>query len=290
MYRFKFTILVLAGLSLLCACPSCDKVPNDGVPFYIAIDSPTVVDDSGQLGSTSQRIVDVQAEFGNHNLGTYEMPVNIPVLAKGDVTFLFTAGILDNGIVSARVPYPFLRFDSFTVRGAVPGRVYHYKPAYHYYAGIQHYITDFEGANPYDSITKISKPNPDPESTVYEGNAGGVMNMSATDTATIAQLHDAVPIVANARQVYIEMNYKMSKQPEIYTTVGVAAIDASGVLTTYPLTILKPRLTWNKIYFNISNFVGQNAGSKFKIYFINNKLSGTAGSVYVDNIKILYFN
>ena len=286
----KYTTYFLAAISLLLlwiGSSGCSPIPNDGVPIYLQVDSPTVVIDDVSFGTSSQRIVDVWAETGNHNLGGYEMPVKIPVLAQGDVPFIISAGILDNGLVDARVQYPFYRPDTFTIGTAIPGHVYVHHPVYHYFARTHIALNEnFEGGS---SFTGLSRTNYSTDSAVYEGAHSGAILMGVNDTTNFATQLSPVTITTNGRQAYVELNYKS----DVYFDVGIRETTGTGTsatITDIPVITLSPRSYWNKTYLNLSTAIGSYQGAGFQLYFISYKLPGTTGKLYLDNIKLLYFN
>ena len=142
---------ILGGLFF--GISSCSKVPNNGVPIYLAIDSPTVTY-TYPFGSTSHSIPGVWATVGSHNLGAYEMPVNIPILSDGNSLISLSAGIYDNGIVNIPAQYPFYNPDTFTIHNAIPGQVYHHHPVYSYVAGTQFAVIEgFDNSNNFTNVT-----------------------------------------------------------------------------------------------------------------------------------------
>jgi hypothetical protein len=280
--------LACMALLLLLFAPGCTKIPNGGVPIYVQIDSPSVAYDGGAFGSASFRIPDVWAETGATNLGAYEMPVRIPVLAQGTVPMLVSAGIYDNGIVSQRASYPFYRPDTFTIQNAVPGQVYVHHPVYHYFANTQHGILqNFNNSTGFDYMTLG---NEDADSLSGQPWHCGQIAMGVNDTTTLALQHSGDIITSNGRQAYVELNFKKSNTNELMPIdVGLLVTDPVGT-NYYTLITLIPQTYWKKTYLNFSNTVGNNAGASFQIYFAVYKNAGTTGTVYVDNVKMLYFN
>ena len=86
-------------------------MPNDGIPFYLRIDSVSVV------GSTNH-ITDVWVEANADNIGAYELPCNFPVLQENQVRFVLLPGIMESGQSIVRVTYPFYESDTFTLTAA----------------------------------------------------------------------------------------------------------------------------------------------------------------------------
>ena len=286
-YNIK-TVGIAALLVLIISGQGCSPIPNDGVPIYIQVDSPTVVID-GSFGSASQRIVDVWAETGNHNLGAYEMPVKIPVLAQGDVPFIFSAGILDNGTVDARAEYPFYRPDTFTIYNAIPGHTYVHHPVYHYFTRTNVALNEtFEGIA--SSFSGLALTNITADSAVFEGNHSSTIAMGVNDTVKFAtQNAPGSTITTNGRQAYLELNYKSG----LLFDIGIRETTGTGSAATYtdiPLVTLLPQAHWHKSYINLSNAIGSYPGASFQLYFIAYNTLGSTGNLYLDNIMILYFN
>ena len=286
-------LAVAAGLSCLAVmvltfATGCSKIPNGGVPIYLQVDSPSVAYDGGAFGSASSRIPDVWLQTGSTDLGAYEMPNKIPILAQGDVPILVSGGIYDNGIISSRASYPFYESDTFTIHNATPGQLYHFHPVYHYFPSTQFAVKqDFTNSAGFSNMTLS---NPDADSSVYEGLHSGLIAMGTADTV-VYSLYPGVAITTNGREAYLEMNFKKSNTSETMPfDVGLRATSSTGSITDFPLITIFPQLYWKKTYLNFSTFVGNNQGSTFQIYIIVYKNPGTTGSVYFDNVKLLYFN
>jgi hypothetical protein len=201
---------------------------------------------------------------------------------------LISAGIYDNGIVSQRASYPFYRPDTFTIQNAVPGQVYVHHPVYHYFANTQHGILqNFNNSTGFDYMTLG---NEDADSLSGQPWHCGQIAMGTNDTTTLALQHSGDIITSNGRQAYVELNFKKSNTNELMPIdVGLLVTDPVGT-NYYTLITLIPQTYWKKTYLNFSNTVGNNAGASFQIYFAVYKNAGTTGTVYVDNVKMLYFN
>ena len=286
--------LICVSVLLVLLSPGCSNMPNGGVPIYIRIDSPTVVIDNARFGSGSFRIPDVWAESGSQNLGAYEMPVSIPVLAGGNVPILISGGIYDNGIINTRVSYPFYKPDTFTIPNAIPGHVYHHKPVYHYFASTQVALNStFEGNNDFDSkMTLISNAH-----IAFEGARCGAIIMHPADSTITTIQSQPMAINTQGGAAYIELNYR---NPAIYFDVYLRATNYDNFgnvisQTDYPKLTIGLHPEWSKTYLNFSNEAGYNPGADFQIIFVTYRLptintTNTTDSVLLDNIKFLYFN
>ena len=294
--EFRFALwggIICIAAVILVLSPGCTTMPNGGIPIYVRIDSPTlVIDDPHTFGAGSFKIPDVWAQSGSQDLGAYEMPVNIPVLAQGDVRMLVSAGIYDNGISNTRAAYPFYRSDTFTISNAIPGHVYHHKPIYHYIAGTQvGTLINFENrTNDFTKVIPIS--NPDPASIPYQEQKIGQYIMSVTDSIdTIMQIAPMI-ITTNGREAYLEFDYKSSR---IYVEPCIRAIKTDNLgnvveQNDYGNFIIKPSEKWNRAYMNFNNEAGYNQGAKFQIFFVAKRVPITTDTLFIDNVKFLYFH
>jgi len=304
MGKIKYTLLralvfvpVLFVLAL--STDSCNK---PGIPIYIQIDSPTVTYNS-YFGANTFAIPDVWATSGAANLGAYQMPVDIPILASGNVPIAISAGIYDNGIVSAPVQYPFYAPDTFTIHNAIPGHVYHHHPVYYYYAYTQVALNaSFEGTNPFTNVTIL--PVGVGNNPALGIHCGGIILGPNVDSV-VALESTPVPIVTNGRQAYLEFDF-LANNPNVFCDVGI-----NGTITTIggtvtstgqdDIKVVTAQGIWVKQYFDCSNWIGTFASgtgtgsdstATFQVYFNVNHLTGTGvqDTFFIDNVKLLYFH
>ena len=274
------TILPIYIAILLALISGCAKVPAGGQPIYLHIDSASLAEDGPAYGSSSSRIPDTWVETGSQDLGAYEAPVNIPILATGDVPILLSAGIYDNGIISSRAVYPFYRPDTFTLHHVTAGQTYTYHPVYHYFANTKFALQqDFEVSKGFTNLVQ--------DANGYEGKCGAI-TLQAQDTVILSEQGNGKVINTNGREAYVEMNYRMSSD-KLYCKVGLEII-SHGVMSYYTLIDLKPTSEWKKVYLNFSNTIGNNRDCEFRIFFAPSKDAGQEATMYVDNVKLLYFD
>ena len=296
MGKLKYTVFksfVLASLAagLVFSFSSCNPMPNNGVPIYLHVDSASVVS-VFPFGSDSNFIPDVWATTGAHNLGAFEMPINIPILANGNVPMAISAGVWDNGIVNAPVLYPFYRPDTFTIANAIPGHVYHHRPVYSYFSNTQVGLNaDFDANG--NLFTNVSRWTNLQDHNVFEGGGSGAIIIPAADSFTRGQQTIPVKINTNGRQSYVEINYKITN-PDILLEVGVTATLYSGGSVAfqqdYSTVYLAGNGQWRKAYLNFNNVVGSMPDYYFQVYMTAYHNGGQADTVFVDNVKLLYFN
>ena len=277
--------------ALLCCISSCRPMPNNGIPVYLHIDSATVVYDP-YFGSASHTIPDVWVTSGATTIGAFQTPVDIPILAGGNVPVAVSAGIYDNGIVNAPVQYQFYAPDTFTIYNAIPGHVYHHKPIYKYYSFTQVALNaDFESVNPFTNVSIMTN---QADSNVFEGlKSGGIILTSSADSLTALQTVPVVISTNNRQQAYVELNYRMNN-PNTFLDVGIIATLYSGgqvaEQTVYDKILLTPLGYWNKTYLNFNSEIGDNQGYSFQIYLTGYHQQGQQDTVFIDNVKLLYFH
>lgn len=281
--------LILA--MLLTIGTGCHKIPNGGVPIYLHIDSPTIVDD-GLVGNINSKIPDVYVTVNNTDLGGYQMPVNVPVLSDGDARMIISGGVYQNGIVSQRAEYPFWRPDTFTIVNPQAGQVYVHHPVYHYYADVMHsLLTDFNSATGFDTTMHLAS-GIDVDSITGRIWQCGVISLSATDSVkgSLETLTPADLITTNGRQAYLEFNYKQSGTAQAVSfDVGLRATTTTGLITDNTVLTIFPTTSWKKTYVDFSTFISNNLGSTFQVYFVGYNSSAAPVDFYFDDVKLLYF-
>ena len=277
--------LVYACFIFLCFLvfvSSCEKSPNGGIPFYMKMDSASVVYQNQPLNPVG--ITDVWVQTNTTNLGAYEIPTNFPVVQANPVTFLLSAGVWQSGQSTARNIYPFYDVDTFTLN-ATAGAKYTHHPKFTYLpATIFAFPTEtFEFNNDYDSMSIV--PNGD-SNVIYLGHHCGKMTTTLTDT-DITAIQNITPYALPAGQeVWLEMDYKC----DVPFWVGIIGnYNGSSPSVTQVLFVI-PIPYWNKVYIKLSNIVGNLRADTYQLYFeALTPTGGTAGSVYLDNIKVVHF-
>ncbi|MBS1617605.1 MAG: hypothetical protein JST76_03755 [Bacteroidetes bacterium] len=283
--------VALIVILLLAVSPGCRKLPNGGVPFYLRVDSPTIVDD-GLVGTINWKMPDVYVTVNNTDLGGYQMPVNVPVLCDGEARMIVSGGIYENGVISQRAEYPFWRPDTFTISDPVGGAVYVHHPVYHYYADVKHSIlSDFNSSTGFDTAMHLVS-GIDADSLAGRVWQCGVISLGATDSVkgSLETLTAADLILTNGRQAYLEFNFKQSGTSQAVSfDVGLRGTTTTGVVTDNTVLTIFPANYWKKTYIDFSTFIGNNYGSNFQVYFVGYNSSGAPVDFYFDDVKLLYF-
>jgi hypothetical protein len=272
---------------------SCKHLPDSGVPVYLKVDTTNVLTSIAQ-GPNSQAISDVWVQTTSQpatNLGAYQVPVTFPVLQDSTVSFLMNAGVFESGQSNIRDVYPFFSADTFTIYHAVPGKTYTHTPVFKYlpsaYLGAFAVETFENGSGmDYDSLLKYANP-----SIVKYGMYCGKITVSPTDSSVTVTQSTLKPVYAlpAGQEVWEEFDYQCTVPFWVgingyYLTSGnISSVDYEQVL------FLTPNPQWTHVYVKLSQLVAQVNANFYRLTFQALNPSGNAGgSVYLDNIKIVY--
>jgi hypothetical protein len=280
-------------LIVISMLPSCKDIPNGGIPVYIRVDStrvePTFVGSPYRFGSLSHRITDVWAYDGSIALGAFETPIKIPILDTGNLGMTFSPGIMDDGLTNYRVIYALMKPDTFTIVHPIPGATYYHQPRYSYFDSLQiGFIEDFEQSTTIFKGLAILHGSPSTNPYIYQGLGSGFLSVDTGYQQTVINLKDSIPIKANGREVYLEMDYNLSV---LEAEIGIKTITNGVTSGQLPRIILEPNNKWTKIYINLSSLVGKNPADYYKVYINPFKpINSPRGHIAMDNMKLLYLH
>ena len=261
---------------------SCRKIPNDGIPSYIRVDSVIVLTSTNLFGSASHNISNVWVDVAGENMGTYEVPVTFPVLNDGKLKATFQAGIRQNGIGATRIIYPFYLPDTVTL-DLLATQETAFIPNFEYVPG-----TDMKYHEDFDFLSSIGGVDRVDTGNVFEGPGSGLIYMdTALNVTSVVATSTTFDIPTTPPgPVFIELDYRN----DAVFSVGMQAIDEFGFPVSFEKVFIPARDEWNKIYINVSEEVNFIRGTDYQIR-IETALTGdkTKAHVYLDNIKLLHF-
>lgn len=270
-------LIPLAFVAVLLFSPACKPMPNDGVPFFLQVDTVYVVDSTG-TDTLTHRITDIWAETKSTTLGAFERPCNIPVLEEGAVSMILTPGIYQSGQSGVRVNYPFYAPDTFTLQ-AERGQSYKRTPVFHYIKATKvAFFDNFEIGN---NFTGMGISN----DSAHYGTRCGIITVTAADSNKVAVQTTSVTLPAG-QEIWLEVDYKS----DVPFWVGYQGhFPGSAVVSTYQVLFVNARSSWNKLYVKLSESVAASLASTYNIYFEALRPYGsTGGTVYIDNVKLLH--
>lgn len=274
-----FTAIVLNSCSVF--------EPESPAASYIRIDQFTLLTDSIDQGSNSNRITDAWVIYDNEYLGTFPLPAQIPLIGEGNHSIIVKAGIVENGISGIRSAYP--KYASFEKSLALTaGNTIPLQPEIRYISSATFpQIENFDdnsvsmdttsNGNTALLITPANDPN------ALEGHSGWVTldaNHSVFEAASSTPF--SLPLSTPS---YLELNYKT----DCDFTIGVFISTSFSIVKSELIHVIQTDV-WKKIYVNLSTLGGVTTeGIEYKVYLRSVKPPAQAiANLYFDNLKVVY--
>ncbi|MDI1233226.1 MAG: hypothetical protein PSX81_02965 [bacterium] len=292
---FNFSILSLVLIFFL----GCDK-EKEPIPSYLHIKKFTLTTNNLSQGTNTQDITDAKVFANGKEVGTFELPVTIPIFSEGVVEITIFPTIKETGSAYNRKYYkPYISFiDTINLKAL---RVDTIQPTTKYKDNAKFdWILDFENTgsslvkyglnNTTDSLKVIPTSSPGINQPFSNSNYCGVISIDSPsifedfEVATIASY--TVPSLGT--DVYVEMDFKSNAnfQVGIFTDDG-ASIVRSPVFYAFPTNNV-----WKKIYVNLKTETGDlRPGSNIRVFFGVYKDPANPDLkplVYMDNLKLVY--
>ena len=270
--KFTYALLALFFISGFMFW-GCKPMPNDGVPFYLKIDSVEVKD----INATkyTHGIRDVWVEADASNLGAYELPANFPVLKEGSVRFVVSAGVEQSGQSGFRVIYPFYTTDTFTLK-ADRAQQYIRTPTFKYIDGCEFkFVDDFNVGSVFTGFQLVT------DSTT--NNQCGSLTVTAADSTEMATSLSALDL-PEGQEIWLEFDYKCA-MPFYVGYYG----EGGGTVVQIPVVFVNAQSTWNHMYVKLSEPIAATDAPTYRIYFEALRVYGTSGGkVYIDNVRLVH--
>lgn len=283
-------------ISLLIFQSSCEKFDKEEpIPSYISVPSiQLIVPDSLKSiqGSASAKISDAWFFVDDKFQGTYELPAKFPVLKEGYHKLKIKAGIKENGIGSTRPAYPF--YTEYTEEvNLTKDSIISIRPKVNYLS-----YTNFVWKENFEGVATTLKVSDYSDTTfklvnapslIFEGQKSLYGAVDANRRVLEIKSSSAFVLNTSGNPVFLELNYKCNSPLYIGFTANTSLINISQPVITLNPTIDGADLVWNKIYINLSDFLGEYyQASNFNIVFRFEKSDNVAVSeMYLDNIKLL---
>ncbi|HET6243024.1 MAG: hypothetical protein H0V01_09500 [Bacteroidetes bacterium] len=286
----RFTIVFFTVIVCLLYC-SCNIInPSEEIPSYIKIDTITFENDPGQSISY-QKITDAWVYVDDQLVGTYELPVTFPVLAKGNRQILIRPGIIINGIGATRGIYPF--FESYGKSVDLnPNETSVISPTVKYHSSYTlpwsaNFETEIKIERLPGSLSDIKRVTDPAILGPFNGIACGAILLDADSNRFAgASLTDfPLSLPRTSQPIFLELSYKSNN----LFSVGIIARNPEGDQGQTILNI-NPSSGWNKIYVNLTETVNLNINAAGYYFFIHAQKSDdvSQAEIYIDDLKILY--
>lgn len=287
-------IVVLLFSPLLFLGSSCSKKNDaDGIPSYLKIDKIELTTEFSTQGTKDHNIVDAWVFLNDNNIGCYELPATIPILAAGVSDIKIWPGVKNNGMINSRIRFPY-----YTKFAATPnlerGEVVELNPSVIYEAESDFWLEDFEDAGikfEHTSGTQGNLASVSEEALVFEGYNSLHLALGENELELQCEMIDLIELPRLGARIFVEMNYKADNT----FALGVIARTVTQI-SKDPVIVLNPTVRdetgpiWNKIYVEVTELVSsQTKALDYGIFFIVNKdAENTVANIYLDNIKIVY--
>ena len=260
---------------------SCEVInPEEPVPTFLHIDSFSFRPTSTYVGTRSQKITSVWVYFNGNNIGAFDLPATVPIIAEKSGQLRVVPGVTYSGINDVLTAYPFFVSDTMTLVPA-QGQVVSWTPETGYLNDslLNVLNINFEtGLNPFlkfsgdTGLTRVDNPE-----LVFEGKYSGYIYLDNDSSSEIISTTG----FAASKESYIELNYKGTLPFEI----GLAT--TSGTFIPQYLFGYKPRSDWNKVYIGLQDFIGAHPDQVYKIIVKVQPGRSATGYVAFDNLKVV---
>lgn len=277
------------------SCSVFDK--EEPIPSYLHIDSFNLETNSATQGQADHDIRDVWLEANGREVGTFEVPLTVPVLADGeDLNIIMRAGIRNNGRSDNRIAYPFYS----VIRDTMPrreGGLDSIFPVVRYVDdAIFPWLEDFEdrtiSMEPADNNVTIDTLSITSDSALVYNYGPQNQYSVLVDLKTGVQYFECNSISTfsfpRGRAIYLEMNYRT----DVNCQVGLLALQQNAIKAQIPVLLLFPTDgLWKKVYISLGEDVNSSnyKDMDFKVFFsARNDGTMTNPKILLDNIKIVH--
>lgn len=251
--------------------------------------------DASELESmSSQKFHNVWIYADGQDLGTWELPCKIPILAKDSSNIMIYPSVKMNGQSGSRPRYPFV--DAYKARlEKNPGQVIPMSDLKIKYTStasfefIENFSTDYNGVfHPLDTALAINFEHiSDPDNPA---NRIGEIFLDATDSSFELVSNDMDFDRVLPTYVFLEMDYRCDVD-NAEVCVGMLINKSTSSVATYePLVIANATQQWKKIYVNLTQAVARNQlnVTNYRVRLSGGKDDASPVHLYFDNIKVIY--
>ena len=283
--RLYYILLYIPFLFINCNKPQ-PEVSWVIIEKFELLENPNASNEQGEMThNVNQGFV----SMGGRYIGTFELPIKIPIIAEGNQSFTIIPGVIKNGINATKTRYPFMQNFSGDIELKLNDTVT-LQPTTMYSNNVTFLIEDFE--NPAikietDEVSKAQLVRSNDPSVEKWGNFFGRIDLNNEDSLYIGYTIFGQSLPAFGADVYLEMDYMNTNS--LLTSV----ISYGPNMFEDDINIqLNPRENpeWRHIYIDLKEIVSvrQNAAvNEIGFTALLNEL-GTEKYIYLDNIKIVF--
>lgn len=294
--------LIFSLLTVFALFVSCDNYEGSViVPSYLKINSITIEDDPGDSWSyedgffTSEVdavniVIYVDGDTAETNLGTFQLPCEIPVLRNGNIDrVLINPVVKQDGIAGKRINYPYykpivlndvvLNEDKTTDLGDLKTR---FVSKSEMTVKWEEFFEPGPGGFSLDSVVLSCT------DTACSGTGCGVVRVLPSQSSVSFGTDTTIYLPDPSAIVYVEMEY----WSDLDFSIGLNNPYYQGganKIKSHETIYGKPEKGWQKIYINLGSLWAKeyNFYEYIRPYFTILNGSGKGGNLYIDNIKLI---
>lgn len=265
--------------------------PKEQIPTYLHLE-PFIFNnpDSNYTGSTTYEIPSAWVYVDDIAVGTFDLPCTAPVLMSKTGKVKIVPAVVNQGIKSYVIQYPFYQSDTTTIFYN-PGKIQNYNPKTSYSKDLTSNAfklkVNFEEGLLFKNLsgdtTILLEKDP---AKVRSGSGSGAIYLKSPQKWTESITSNYFESTQNA--CYLEFDYKGTLPFQI----GLQGENSEGEIYGEYVAGFYPKDNWGKIYIDISPFMKANK-TYSKIYIkVRSTLEEfdgkyTDGYVLLDNIKVI---
>ena len=176
-------IVLLGAVTVLAGCNVINPVEKQ--PTYLRIDSFKFnLSTQRNEGTASQKITSAFVYFDNEQVGVYDLPATIPVIADAAGEVLVIPGVTYRGLSQFEIQYPFFTSYKTTIAPG-KGEVITLAPESAYVPSAKfQWIEDFDRGNTFEKVSDNADDTALIQTTeagkVFEGSASGLISLTST--------------------------------------------------------------------------------------------------------------
>ena len=285
MNRFFTLLLSLAILLSFTGCPADLEV----IPAFVTIDGFDL--QTPELGPSTSDISEVWVFAGENNnfIGAFPLPARIPIPRTGSTDLRFEPGVKQNGVSVTPEIYEFYTPVLRTLE-LVPGEtidvgtpVIGYRPEAKF-AIFETFEAGFTRA--FSQRVRGDTSLVVTQEVVRTGEFSGKIYLSDDDPLVEVASTESFSGLTDVRNyVWLEMDFRSDANGQ-WGATGANGIDVIRFFDAG----FRPRAEWTKVYFNLTETIIESTLDEYRINLttlLPPELS--EGSVYLDNIKLIYF-
>lgn len=274
-------------ISLMLWGSGCNIInPAEELPTYVQVDSFQFQNNrTDNTGGTTHKIRSVFALYNGKNIGGFDLPAKIPVLASGTGELILAPAVDNSGLFGYQLQYA--HYTAFkTALTAAPGKTVSITPTTGYTEASKfYYVEDFENSNDFVTLSGAPVSNTTTPGEVLDGSRSGKFSVDSAGLATTVTTNRKFVYVNTNSEPVLELDYKSTA----FVRIGVYAENFTQ--PNYFLT-LYPSLQANKIYIPLQQAISKLGGGAanfhlaFQVYPAEGSKSGYA---IVDDVKVVLF-